>query len=92
MHEQPSRSFDRALEGHGPALRFFRHEHHSSESAISELPENRFLTTLDPDFIFVTADLVEKDLAKPDSPCRMMKLRLQIAAVSHEAVSMQPLR
>jgi hypothetical protein len=42
--------------------------HHSSESTIFELPENRLLTALDPDFIFLTAELAEKDLAKLDSP------------------------
>jgi len=61
---------------------FLDMNHHSSESTIFELPENRFLTALDPDFSFVTVELAEKDLAKPDSPCRMMNLRLKIAAVS----------
>ena len=67
---------------------FLNMNHQNSESPISELPENRLLTWLAPDFSFVTADLPDTDLAKPEVPCRMMNLLLQIAAVSLEAVSM----
>jgi hypothetical protein len=66
--------------------------HQNSESPISELLKNRLVTGLAPDFSFVTADLPDTDLAKPEAPCRRMNLRLQIAAVSQEAVSMQPSR